>query len=72
MRWEACQDPTCKEYLKIEFTSRWFLENLKPEGLNKMIAKFEDKTAYAQCIIGYMDRSLKEPKLFIGRTNVKF
>jgi inosine triphosphate pyrophosphatase len=50
---------------------RWFLENLKPEGLNKMIAKFEDKTAYAQCIIGYMDRSLKEPKLFIGRTNGK-
>ena len=36
-----------------------------------MIANFEDKTAYAQCIIGYMDRSLKEPKVFVGRTNVK-
>ena len=36
-----------------------------------MIANFEDKTAYAQCIIGYMDRSLKEPKVFVGRTNVQ-
>lgn len=35
-----------------------------------MISKFEDKTAYAQCIIAYMEKGLKEPKLFIGRTNV--
>lgn len=43
---------------------------MKHEGLNKMIAKFDDKTAYAQCIIAYMDRSLKQPLLFVGRTNV--
>lgn len=43
---------------------------MKHEGLNKMIAKFDDKTAYAQCIVAYMDRSLKEPLLFTGRTHV--
>lgn len=33
-----------------------------------MLDGFEDKTAYAQCIISYMSEELKEPILFIGRT----
>eukprot|EP00825_Cyclidium_porcatum_P023508 TRINITY_DN2589_c0_g1_i1.p1 TRINITY_DN2589_c0_g1~~TRINITY_DN2589_c0_g1_i1.p1 ORF type:complete len:190 (+),score=37.41 TRINITY_DN2589_c0_g1_i1:125-694(+) len=47
---------------------KWFLLKLKPTGLYKMLDGFEDKTAYAQCIISYMSEELKEPILFIGRT----
>ena len=32
---------------------KWFLKNLGHEGLNKMLAGFEDKSAYAQCIFAY-------------------
>lgn len=32
---------------------KYFLENLKPEGLYKMLEGFEDKTGYATCSIGY-------------------
>ena len=33
-----------------------------------MVEPFEDKTAYAMCIIAYMNEGLEEPKLFIGKT----
>ena len=45
---------------------KWFLEELGHDGLNRMLVGFENKTAYAQCIIGYMSEELKEPLLFIG------
>ena len=32
---------------------KWFLQKLGHEGLNKMLAGFEDKTGYAQCIFAY-------------------
>ena len=32
---------------------KWFLKNLGHEGLNTMLAGFEDKSAYAQCIFAY-------------------
>ena len=44
-----------------------FLAKLKPEGLYKLIEKNNDKTAYAQCIIGLGFNN--NYKLFIGRTN---
>ncbi|KAI8907926.1 inosine triphosphate pyrophosphatase [Gorgonomyces haynaldii] len=47
---------------------KWFLESLKPEGLYKLLAGFEDKTAYALCTFGYCEDG-KEPILFEGRTN---
>lgn len=34
-----------------------------------MVEPFEDKTAYAMCTIGYMNQELKEPKIFVGRTD---
>jgi inosine triphosphate pyrophosphatase len=47
---------------------KWFLHNLRPEGLHKMLFAFEDKTAYAQCIFAYFDgRTMDEPVLFDGR-----
>ena len=41
-------------------------------GIFKMADGFEDKTGYACCIISYMSKALKEPKIFIGKTNVLF
>jgi inosine triphosphate pyrophosphatase len=50
---------------------KWFLDALGHEGLNKMLVGFEDYSAYAQCIIGYMDSHLDEPLVFIGQTHGK-
>ena len=47
---------------------KWFLKNVGPEGLAKMVEPFEDKTGYAMCIIAYMGEELKEPILFVGKT----
>ena len=47
---------------------KWFLENLKPEGLYKMLSAFEDKSAYAQCVFAYFDgATMKDPIWFDGR-----
>ncbi|VDK84963.1 unnamed protein product [Litomosoides sigmodontis] len=48
---------------------KWFLKNLKPNGLHKLLTGFEDKTAYAQCIFAYCEDSSKPVLLFEGRTN---
>jgi len=50
--------------------SKWFLDKLGHEGLNKMLVGFDDKTAYAQCIFAYMEHEKDEPKVFVGRTPV--
>lgn len=47
---------------------KWFLGKVGPEGLWKMLAGFEDKTAYAQCIFVYTPGPETEPKIFVGRT----
>ena len=50
---------------------KWFLKNVNVEGLAKMVEPFEDKTGFAMCIIAYMAPDLKEPELFIGKTDGK-
>ena len=50
------------------YSSKWFLQELKPEGLIKMLGGFEDKTGYAMCIITYMSEDLTEPICFVGKT----
>eukprot|EP01064_Diplonema_japonicum_P016027 TRINITY_DN24068_c0_g1_i1.p1 TRINITY_DN24068_c0_g1~~TRINITY_DN24068_c0_g1_i1.p1 ORF type:complete len:217 (+),score=55.73 TRINITY_DN24068_c0_g1_i1:54-653(+) len=45
---------------------KWFLEKLTVEGLPKMLAGFEDKTGYAQCIFTYCEPG-QEPVCFEGR-----
>ncbi|GFR48714.1 hypothetical protein Agub_g10671 [Astrephomene gubernaculifera] len=47
---------------------KWFLEKLGHDGLNRMLAGFEDKTAYAQCIFAYTPGPDQEPLVFVGRT----
>lgn len=50
---------------------KWFLEKLGHDGLNKMLAAYEDKTAYAQCIFAFSKGPEDEPKVFVGRTHGK-
>ena len=47
---------------------KWFLEKCGHDGLNRMLAGFEDKSAYAQCIFAYSPGGGQEPLLFVGRT----
>uniref|UniRef100_A0A8C4P259 Inosine triphosphate pyrophosphatase n=2 Tax=Dromaius novaehollandiae TaxID=8790 RepID=A0A8C4P259_DRONO len=49
---------------------KWFLEKLKPEGLYKLLAGFEDKSAYALCTFAFSPGNPEEPvKLFKGQTH---
>ncbi|KAM6342619.1 inosine triphosphate pyrophosphatase [Alca torda] len=49
---------------------KWFLEKLKPEGLYKLLAGFEDKSAYALCTFAFSTGNPEEPvKLFKGQTH---
>jgi inosine triphosphate pyrophosphatase len=43
------------------------LDKLGRKGLYDLLAAFEDKTAYAQCIYAYCESADSEPQLFIGR-----
>jgi inosine triphosphate pyrophosphatase len=49
---------------------KWFLEKLGHDGLNRLLAGWEDKTAYAQCIFALSLGPDDEPKVFVGRTPV--
>ncbi|KAJ9518499.1 hypothetical protein QJQ45_018589 [Haematococcus lacustris] len=48
---------------------KWFLDKTGHEGLNNLLMAYEDKTAYAQCIFGYMSGPEDEPAIFVGRTD---
>jgi inosine triphosphate pyrophosphatase len=48
---------------------KWFLEKLGHDGLNKLLAGFDDKTATAQCIFAFSEGPGDEPRLFVGRTH---
>lgn len=47
---------------------KWFLDKLGHEGLNNMLAAYEDKTAYAQCIFSLSLGPGHEPVAFVGQT----
>jgi len=50
---------------------KWFLEKTGHEGLNNLLAAYEDKSAYAQCIFAYSAGPNAEVKTFVGRTSGK-
>merc|ERR1712151_1111312 len=50
---------------------KWFLEKLGHDGLNKMLAGYEDKSAYAQCIFALSAGPGCEVRVFDGRTEGK-
>ncbi|KAI9841920.1 MAG: nucleoside triphosphate pyrophosphohydrolase ham1 [Sclerophora amabilis] len=50
---------------------KWFLQALGTEGLNNLLAAYEDKSAQAVCTFAYSVGPGDEPKIFQGRTNGK-
>ena len=46
---------------------KWFLSALGPDGLPRILADFDDKSANAICMFGYAD-SLEQIKIFEGKT----
>ncbi|XP_062412429.1 inosine triphosphate pyrophosphatase-like, partial [Sardina pilchardus] len=49
---------------------KWFLDKLKPEGLNKLLAGFEDKSAWAFCTFAFCAGKDKPVQLFRGKTEL--
>jgi inosine triphosphate pyrophosphatase len=49
---------------------KWFLEKTGHAGLNNLLAAYDDKTAYAQCIFAFAEGPGDEPRVFVGRTHV--
>jgi len=47
---------------------KWFLEKTGHEGLNNLLAAYEDKSAYAQCIFSFCAGPGREVVTFDGRT----
>ena len=47
---------------------KWFLDKLGHEGLNKMLAGYADKSAYAQCVFSLSLGPGHAPIVFDGRT----
>lgn len=48
---------------------KWFLEKTGHEGLNNMLAAYDDKSAYAQCIFAYASGADDaNPQVFVGQT----
>uniref|UniRef100_A0A8C2AAV1 Inosine triphosphate pyrophosphatase n=1 Tax=Cyprinus carpio TaxID=7962 RepID=A0A8C2AAV1_CYPCA len=50
---------------------KWFLDKLKPEGLYKLLAGFEDKSAWALCTFAFCAGKDEPVQLFRGRTEVR-
>lgn len=50
---------------------KWFLDKLGPEGLHKLLAGWEDKSAKAVCTLAYAEDENSEVLLFRGETNGK-
>ncbi|KAL1932801.1 hypothetical protein VTP01DRAFT_8479 [Rhizomucor pusillus] len=47
---------------------KWFLESLGHDGLNKMLAGFNNNSAYALCTFAYCEGPGHEPIIFEGKT----
>eukprot|EP01137_Pigoraptor_chileana_P000579 Opistho-2@36981 len=49
---------------------KWFLDKLGHQGLNNMLAAYDDKSAYALCTFAYCAGPDAEPVIFRGVTPV--
>ena len=45
---------------------KWFIESLGSEGLPKLLNTFEDKSAYAQCVVSFSLGVGHEVVTFVG------
>ena len=48
-----------------------FLDKCGPDGLNKMLEAFDEKSAYAESIVAFSSGPGQDPALFVGKTNGK-
>jgi inosine triphosphate pyrophosphatase len=48
---------------------KWFYESIGNEGLAKLLDSFEDKSAYAQCILSFSLGRGQVVKTFVGSTD---
>jgi inosine triphosphate pyrophosphatase len=51
--------------------SKWFLDKLGHDGLNRMLSGFDDNSAYATCTFALKTSKEAEPLLFQGRIDVQ-
>jgi len=58
--------------LTITLPRKWFMQGIGHEGLNNLLAAYEDKSAVAVCTFAFSPGQGQEPILFQGRTNVNF
>eukprot|EP00730_Choanoeca_flexa_P008869 TRINITY_DN12552_c0_g1_i1.p1 TRINITY_DN12552_c0_g1~~TRINITY_DN12552_c0_g1_i1.p1 ORF type:complete len:228 (+),score=44.46 TRINITY_DN12552_c0_g1_i1:696-1379(+) len=47
---------------------KWFLEKTGHDGLNNLLAAYDDKSGYAQCIFAFTPGPGVEPTVFVGQT----
>jgi len=47
---------------------KWFLDKTGHEGLNNLLAAYDDKSAYAQCVFALCAGPGAEVRVFVGRT----
>ncbi|XP_076319105.1 inosine triphosphate pyrophosphatase [Tachypleus tridentatus] len=48
---------------------KWFLKNIGPEGLHRLLEGWSDKSAYALCTFAFSEGQGHEVKLFRGKTD---
>ncbi|RKO92851.1 inosine triphosphate pyrophosphatase [Blyttiomyces helicus] len=48
---------------------KWFMKSVGHDGLNRMLAGFDDKSAFALCTFAYSAGPGEEPIIFEGRTD---
>ncbi|KAK2797756.1 hypothetical protein FQN50_009085 [Emmonsiellopsis sp. PD_5] len=74
---EVVGGPALTEDTALEFNAlkglpgpyiKWFLESLGHDGLNKLLAGYEDKSAVAVCTFAFSSGPGAEPILFQGKT----
>jgi len=55
---------------QLTLSRKWFLAELGPDGLHKLLAAFDNKAAQAICTFAYCEGPGKEAVVFQGRTKV--
>lgn len=78
---EVVNGPVCVDDTSLEFEAfgkelpgpyiKWFLTELKPEGLVRMLAGFENKNANAVCSVGYCAGPGEKPVVFTAKVHGK-
>lgn len=48
---------------------KWFVDAIGNHGLHRLLEGHHDKTAYARCILGFVEAPGKTPVLFTGRAD---